>query len=187
MEYLIQGISIAGMACHISSFQIKKNSLLFFMQTLGSLLFLIHYILLGASTGAIMNLIGVIRGIVFLQGEKLRKPWVLVSLLVLTVAAVFATWNGSFENMYPFDMTLWYNIFPLIAMIASTVAMHLNNGKIIRLTQLCAASPGWITYNIIVRSLGGTLCEAFIMTSTIISFIRYGIDGFEKSGAETKK
>lgn len=181
MEYIIQGISIAGMACHISSFQIKKNSMLFFMQTLGSLLFLIHYILLGASTGAIMNLIGVIRGVVFLQGKKFRKPWMLVSLCILTIAGVLVTWNGSFTNIFPLDMSVWYNIFPLVAMLASTVAMHLDNGKVIRLAQLFVASPGWITYNIIVGSIGGTLCEAFIMTSTIISFIRYGVNGFEKA------
>lgn len=169
MEYIIQGISIAGMACHISSFQIKKNSVLFFMQTLGSLLFLIHYFMLGEMTGAIMNVLGVTRGLVFLQGEKLRKPWVLGVLWILTIGCVIITWDGI------------KCLLPLIAMLASTTAMHLNNGKVIRFAQLFATSPCWLIYNIIVGSLGGTLCEAFIMTSTIISFIRYGIDGFEKA------
>ena len=177
---IIQGISVFGMACHISSFQIKKNSHLFFAQLLGSMLFLLHYILLGAATGAIMNLVGVIRGIIFLQGEKLRKPWVLAVLWIMTIVAVWVTWNGSLSFGLNFDMTYWYNIFPLIAMLASSTAMHFNNGKVIRLTQLFLASPGWLTYNIIVFSIGGALCETFIIISTIVSFIRFGVNGFEK-------
>ena len=180
VNFVVQGISILGMACHISSFQIKKNSMLFFAQLMGSMLFLIHYIMLGAATGAILNLVGVIRGVVFLQGEKLRKPWVLVALWILTICAVVVTWNGTLSCTLSLDMKYWYNIFPLIAMLASSTAMHFNNGKVIRLTQLFAASPGWLTYNIIVGSLGGSLCETFIIMSTVISFIRYGIDGFEK-------
>ena len=181
MNYLIQGISILGMACHISSFQIKKNSLLFFAQLLGSTLYLVHYILLGAATGAILNLIGVIRGIIFLQGEKLRKPWVLAALWIMTIVAVWVTWNGSLSFDTNLNMEFWYNIFPLIAMLASSTAMHCNNGKVIRFAQLFLASPGWLAYNIIVGSLGGALCEIFIITSTVVSFIRYGIDGFEKA------
>ena len=145
------------------------------MQTLGSLLFLIHYFMLGEMTGAVMNILGVTRGIIFLQGEKLRKPWMLSVLWILTIGTVVFTWEG------------FKCLLPLVAMLASTTAMHLNNGKTIRLAQLFVTSPGWLIYNIIVGSLGGTLCEAFIMTSTIISFIRYGINGFENDSAKTEK
>lgn len=169
MNFIIQGISILGMACHISSFQIKKNSLLFFAQFMGSFLFFVHYLLLGQLAGALMNIVGVISSIVFMQGDKLKKPWVIALLLVMVIGGVGLTWDG------------WKCIFILIAMTVSMITKYSNNGKIIRLGQLFANSPGWLTYNIIVGSIGGTLCEIFIITSTVISFIRYGINGFEKA------
>ncbi len=39
--------------------------------------------------------------------------------------------------------------------------------------QLFGNSPCRLTYNIIVGSLGETLCEAFIIISTIVFFITY--------------
>ncbi len=166
---VIQAIGYVGMACNIASFQIKKNKFLFLVQTIGASLFLIHYVLLGQFTGAVMNLMGVARGAVFVQGKKLRKPWILAILLVLTTVATIFTWNG------PISLLPFFGIF------TSTIAMYLNDGKIIRLVQLCVSSPCWLIYNIIVGSQSGALCEIFIITSTVISLIRFGMKGFDKA------
>ena len=167
--WFVQGIGYLGTACHISSFQVKKNKFLFLAQLLGSTFFTIHYLLLGEPAGAVMNIIGIIRNFVFMQGNKAKKPWVLALLTILVVAGVAFTWNA------------WYCVFVLVAMAVSNVTMYSNKGKIIRYGQLFASSPCWLIYNFIVGSWGGMLCECFIIISTIVSFIRYGVNGFEKA------
>ena len=67
-----------------------------------------------------------------------------------------------------------------IAQLAGTVVMYISNGKIIRIVQNAYISPAWMVYNIYTISIGGILCEAFNMVSVVVSFIRYGKDGFEK-------
>ncbi len=55
-----------------------------------------------------------------------------------------------------------------------------NNRKAIRTVRLFAVTPAWLAYNITVFSLDGIICEGFNIISIIISFIRYGKNGFEK-------
>ena len=171
--FWIQAIGYVGMFCHISSFQLKKNSLLFFAQLMGSTIFAIQYLLLGEPAGAVMNVIGVIRNLVYMQGDKAKKPWVLCVLSALVIGGVMYTWNA------------WYCVFVLVAMGVTNITMYSNNGKIIRYGQLFGGSPCWLAYNCFVGTYAGILCEIFIIISTIVSFIRYGINGFDKN--EKKK
>ena len=68
---------------------------------------------------------------------------------------------------------------PYVTLVIMSVFMWRANGKHIRYFQVTLMSPAWIVHNIFNFSLGGILCESFNMISTIISFIRYGKDGFE--------
>ena len=168
MDVISQGLGLLGAFFNISSFQLKKNNRLILFQFLGSSSFLFNYLLLGAFTGCFMNGAGVVRGLVFLQGEKLRKTPVLVLMNTALVVGTALTWEGLLS------------LLPLVGMIAMTTAMYLNDGKLIRIAQLFVSSPCWLIYNAVSGTIGGTICEVFIIVSTTISFIRYGINGFEK-------
>lgn len=71
--------------------------------------------------------------------------------------------------------------FPYATLVVMSVFMWLANGKRIRYFQITLMSPAWVVHNIFNFSLGGILCEAFNMISTIISFVRYRKDGFESN------
>ena len=58
-DFIIQGIGIFGMACFIISYQIKSNKALYWIQTAGTGLFTLQFILLGAWSGC-SNLIMII-------------------------------------------------------------------------------------------------------------------------------
>ena len=168
IDIVAQGLGIMGAGFNIGSFQLKSNKKLILSQFLGSLFFLFNYLLLGAYTGCFMNGMGVVRNFIFLGGEKTRKPYVLILLNLALIAGTILTWQS------------YLSIFPLIGMIAATVAMYLNNGRIIRVVQLFISSPCWLIYNFASMTIGGVACEIFVIVSTAISFIRFGIDGFEK-------
>lgn len=167
-------IGYFGAFFNIFSFQSKKNNFLFLFQLLGASCFLLNYIMLGALTGAVMNLVGVLRGIVFMRGEKAKKPYILALLCLITVVGVALS---SYKELAAGSLL---PLLPFVGMLSTTCAMHSGNGKVIRIVQLFLGSPCWIIYNIFCGAKGGVICEAFIIVSTVVSIIRFGLDGFEK-------
>ena len=59
-----------------------------------------------------------------------------------------------------------------------------RNGRHIRVAQLCFVSPIWLFNNTVTGSIGGIITEVFGIVSVVISFLRYGWNGFED---DTKK
>lgn len=168
MEIFAQILGLIGAGFNIGSYQLKKNSHLMLSQFLASTFFVFNYLLIGAFTGCCMNLIGTIRNFLFLYGQKFRKIPILIFLNLILIVATVLTWENAFS------------ILPFIGMGSMTNVMYFNNGKTIRIAQLFISSPCWLIYNIINFTLGGILCEVFVIISTTISFIRFGFNGFEK-------
>ena len=167
-SFIAQAVGLMGAAFVIGSYQCKKNTSLIIVQSIGSFLFLINYFMLGAYTGAFMNLACVIRGGIFCAGDKTRKPFILVALNLLLIVGAIFTWENALS------------ILPLLGMISVTVGMYFNDGKWIRIAQLFVSSPCWLIYNFASGTIGGVICEIFVICSAVVSIIRYGFNGFEK-------
>lgn len=181
MELIAQILSILGCAIMIFSFQFKNNRNLFIAQTVSAFTFFMSYMLLGAFCGALTNVVAVINSAVLFLGPKYRKKPILVAVCLGFVAVqvfLLLTFNGVWSARTIVETVFGFIV--ALAQVAVTIAMWKDDGRIIRNTRLFITSPAWLIYNIIVFSLGGIICEAFSMTSIIISFIRYGKDGFEK-------
>jgi len=173
-EIIAQVFGIIGLVIIASSFQCKKNKNFFLMQGMGSVAFVINFLLINAYAGALFNITNLIRGFLFSKEDK--KKWKLVLLIVLYTACFafssFLVWGDFFK--------IFIAALPYVTLLIMTTFMWLSDGKRIRYFQVSFMSPAWIIHNIFNFSLGGILCEAFSMISTIISFIRYGKDGFVK-------
>ena len=162
-----QIIGIIAAAINISSFQCKKNRHLFALIGIGSLLFSVNFLLLGAYASAIYNIISIIRSSLSLSRKTFNKKSFLF-LCVLYVAGLIFSYDG-----------LW-SIVLFIAQIVQTYAMWFMTGAGIRKSQYYFVSPIWMINNIIVFSIGGIVCELFVMASAFISYLRFGKSGFEK-------
>ena len=167
MEFIAQAVGILGSVAYLISFQIKKNRPFFVTQCLGSFLFMLNYLLLGAYTGCLMNTLGVIRAACLALGGKFHHraiPWVL-DVIYITVTVL------TFEGVP--------SALVLVAMICSTHALWTKKGNIIRYVQLSVTSPCWLAHNIMVFSIGGIICEVGNMISTVISILRFRKTGYE--------
>ena len=167
-QIVAQAVGIIGAALNIGSYQCKKNKSLILVQLIGSTCFVINYLMLRAYTGCFMNSVGSLRNLIFLGGARARKWWVLTLICALLIVGTVITWGG------------FLSLLPFIGMLSVTIAMYCDNGKIIRICQLFISSPCWLIYNFQMKTIGGVICEVFIIASTVISIIRYGFDGFEK-------
>lgn len=174
VEVIAQIFGIIGMILAAISFQEKKNKRFFAEQALSGLMFFLNFIMIGAYPAAFFNLTNVVRGALYSKNNKLVwKPVLICSLYALCFAfSLYMIW-GEWLQIALSGLTF-------LSLELMTILMWKGNGKHIRYGQFFASSPSWIIHNIFIFSLGGILCETFAMLSIIISFIRFGKDGFEK-------
>lgn len=174
IEIAAQIFGIFGLIFSALSYQEKNNKRFFVEQGLAGLMFFINFALIGAASAALFNMTNLVRGAIFSKKEK--KLWDLITVSGLyTICFVFSVCLIRDNPFQIFLSALTY--FTLEIM---TFLMWKRNGKHIRYGQFFISSPSWIVHNIFNFSLGGILCEIFMMTSVVVSFIRYGKDGFEK-------
>ena len=173
-QIIAQVFGILASLLIIFSFQMKDNKWLFACHGLGGLLFAVNFFMLGAYTGAILNILSFLRGLCLYVGGKWSKPWSCILFCISFVLVGVFTYDGI------------VSILIAASMIIVTVAMWARNGKFIRLANFFTSSPTWLTYNILYFSIGGIVTEVFSIISVIVSFIRFGFNGFADSSKESK-
>lgn len=173
-EIIAQIFGLLGLVFSAWSYQEKNNSRFFVKQGLAGLMFFVNFTLIGAISAALFNITNLVRGAIFSGKEK--KLWKMIAVVSLyTVCFVFSL---SLIMDKPFQIFL--SALTYLTLELMTILMWMGNGKHIRYGQFFVSSPSWIIHNIFNFSLGGILCEVFMMTSVVVSFIRFGKDGFEK-------
>ena len=69
-NFITQAIGFVGLFFAFISFQKKQRGGILFFQILASAFYFFHFLLLGAYTGSVMNLIGAFRNYIFYNREK---------------------------------------------------------------------------------------------------------------------
>lgn len=159
-----QIIGFIGTTAFFISYQQREQRRIIFYQIIGISMFVTHFFMLKAYTGAVLNVLGVIRAVVYYNADKKwakTKLW-FYGLLTAYIVAGILIWED------------WFSLLPILAMVLSTFAFVTENALRFRLLNF-PCSPMWMTYNIHHYSISGTITECFTMTSMIIAFFRYYI------------
>jgi hypothetical protein len=172
---IAQVLGIGGMACAILSMQCRSNRIFFIVQGTAGLLFTISFVMLGAWSGAIMNIFSLVRACV-LNNRKIAglKATLVGFIAVLILCSVLLLW---------YFQEKWYLVLIVfLAQMAANFVMWSQNGKLIRHVQLAVISPLWLLYNCVIPipSIGGFLTETLNIISVTVSLIRYRKIGFTK-------
>ena len=173
-EVIAQTLGIIGMILSMMSFQSKRNYIFFLLQGLSGLAFALNFVLIGAISAALLNSSNIVRGFIFRKSDK--KLWKLIIVnglytVCITISLLVYT-RGALQ--------IFLALLTFAAIFIGSIVMWYGNGKIIRYAQLIFISPVWLIHNFINFTLGGILCESFAIISAIVSFMRFGKDGFEK-------
>ena len=162
-QFITQAIGFLAAGLEIFSFQFKSSRRLIFVQLCGNLAFLIHMLMLGGYSGSISLLVSCIRNLIFSSSRPWAYwkgwPWILVAA---NIAGAVLTWENGFS------------LLPCIAVVAVTLSCWTRNGRKIRLTAACCSSPSWLIYDIYTGSFSGIVTEIFVLSSVLISVLRYG-------------
>ncbi|MBQ8431463.1 MAG: YgjV family protein [Clostridia bacterium] len=170
-ELVAQIIGFAGLAMNCLSYQLKSKRSLIIAQLFGALFFVVHFGLLGAIMGCMLNLIAAVRSLIFANAERTHAnhpAW-----LALFIAIYIGTYVLTF-TVFEEPVTLpnlLLQILPPIAMVFSTVSFRTKNAGTVR--KLCLfCSPLWLIYNIFNLSISGILTETISLISIVTGILR---------------
>ena len=168
MKIFIQIIGFVGCGLiALSSIQKSKGRMLLFMA-FGGLIFCIHYLLLGAWAGALMNGVSILRAFAFGSfGGKRKNDRILIAVFVPAILLCYplAFLFGTEPTLFHFLVEL----LPIAAMVLATFSFALPDAAKIRRISIIV-SPMWLLYNIFHVSIGGIICESINLAALI-----YGI------------
>lgn len=173
INMIAQILGFAALVCAILSFQQNDHKKIMLFQTIGSGLFSVHFFLLGAYTGAILNVLSLIRSGIYYHKDKewaSKAFWPYLFCLFFAAATIF-TWQGIIS------------LLPLAGCFVYTLSFNFKDPKKVRVFS-SLSSPCWLIYNFLVKSWPGVITEVLNLTSIIIGYLRFDT---KKTAEERKK
>ncbi len=159
--YIVQPIGVLALIVTARTFQANKRRNMLHLQFLASILYAIHFILLGAHTGAALHVTGATRDYVYDHSlGRWRHHWPPFVFAAIIVVASILTWEGP------------HSILPLLGSLSITVAFWQRSPRMIRLFALLSP-PLWFAYDFISHSYPGMIAETLLFASTFIGMYRF--------------
>ena len=179
IEIIAQIAGVFGMIFISTSYQHKKQRNLIISQMVGAAFFFVNFLLLGIAAGtvligAIMNLLGILRAVVFSNKEKFHaeKPiWLIgfIAAYLVSYVLVFTVFGTSLNAK-----NIIVEILPVIGMTSSTIAFFSKEAKQTRRLGFIT-SPSWLIYDAITRSIGGVITETLSLISITLGIIKHDL------------
>ena len=161
-EIIGQIFGILGALITFVSYQVDKKRLLLVLQTTACICICLNYFFLGATSGFALNIICIIRNLVFcIEKESVVFNVVLVALFLITLGVFGAlSWQG------------WLSLLIIIALMSNTVFTRFAAPQTLR-KSIVFTSGLILIYNIFVFSIGGILNESIAIVSSVVGIIRF--------------
>lgn len=162
MEIIGHIFGIVAVGSFFLSYQIFDKKKLLLVQTFATAMLCLQYILIGAYSGFGLNIVCIIRNILYYQRDKKRGSGVwLPVVLALTIAVVsLFSWDG------------YHSLFIISGLMINTVCMGVCDSQNLRKSILITC-PLILVYNLFELSYGGAVSETISLISAIIGIIRY--------------
>ena len=162
--WLIQLIGLVGSVISFTSLQSGSRTKILSLQILCCVLWVVHYALLGAYTGALINCLGLGRAAVcsFNDRKWAKSPLWLGFFLICYAVSPLLTWDGA------------YCLLLGGAMMLTTVALWVHDMRLTRLLFLFN-SPLVLVYNLIAQSYSSAAIEVVAFLSFLLAVWRFDI------------
>lgn len=161
-EIIAQILGVFAIILGFVSYQTKSSKSVLALQSLTTVTFTVHYLLLGAYSGMAMNAVGIIRNFFYYNSEKKLfswQGWPIVFALISGTLGILA-WEA------------WYSVFIVAGLVINTVCMSFKNAQNIR-KSILVTSPMVIVYDVFSRSWSGAVYETVAIISSAIGLYRF--------------
>ena len=153
---------ILGILVSFIIYQQKNRGGLLVSKLIGDVIWFVHYVLIGAYTGAAISIIAIARELVFMHREKkwANSPLWLVLFLALSALSGVITWKNIFS------------IFPCVASALAVISFWIGKPRVSRILAY-PITISMLTYNVAGLAYLAIANEALSLVSAIIGNIRY--------------
>lgn len=162
--FLTQLFGFIGLALLVIPYMFDSRKFILKMQIAASIIFGIHYFMLGAITGSVSQVINVVRSFVYLKDPK---KWQLYIFIILYVIVGVLTWKGLIS------------ILAIIGSLFSTTGYFMKDTRLIRMYSLLQGIS-WLAYCILNGSFGGTVSETIFIIVVVVGIVRFDLIGRKK-------
>lgn len=167
MDIIPQMIGLLAVITFLLSYQQKKRNHIIRFNVVSRCLYILQYILLGAFSGAVLDVLGAISSVVAEKKHtEFIKKHTKAILIFINGCIVFAGVLIAVINKS------WIDLFSLTGVLLHTSAFWINHEKIIRCVSL-VGSPFWFVYNLLSHAYGSAIGDVLTMCSILIAMIRY--------------
>ena len=171
-----QIIGIIAVILFVLSYQLKKRRGIILCNVVSRCLYILQYVLLGAFSGAILDVLGVIASMI---AEKKDKPFIKKHLRAVIIA-IDAVMVIAGVIICIINKSL-LDLLPIAGVLLHTSAFWISDERKIRLVSL-TGSPFWFVYNFTSRAYGSAAGDLFTMVSIVIAMIKYRKKETKKDG-----
>ena len=158
-------VGITATALFLLSYQQRSRRRIIIVNTVSRMLYVLQYCLLGAFSGAALDVLGAVISVV--AERRGRRGFVYrhrMTLLVLLDLSVIALGLLLYENLF--------SLLPILGVLLHTGAFWIENERIIRRISLLG-SPCWLGYNLSCRAYGSALGDLLTIGSILVAMHRY--------------
>ncbi len=166
LEIIATVIGGIAAAVYVASYQCKKRKWILFLGALSRVLFILQYILLGAFSGAVLDLIAILAALIAGKKDHPTVKKLLVPIIAVIHAAILVASILLYQS--------WYDIFVLLAATFCVAALWFSRERLIRAVSLCS-SPCWLVYNLSSKAYFSAVSDTFAILSLLVAIWRYDI------------
>ena len=195
-DIFVQGIGLLGVLCTIIAVQFNSHFKILLFKTLSELLFAVQLFFFGSYTGVAMNLLGILRNVIFtyaVSKNKNVKPWIIVFVIVTlstgittTILSFNATLSSIISRYNNYTLSIIFvtlvTILPVIAKTLTTIAYAMKNPHRLRMLNLPSLIC-WLTHDLIIFSIAGMSNNIFGIISIIVAEVRYRKIKYNENGS----
>ncbi|EGQ7818735.1 YgjV family protein [Vibrio parahaemolyticus] len=153
---LAQALGFISFSLGFSVFYQKNDRHLKILMLIFNLNHLLHFLLLGSMVSALSALLSALRTTtaIFVSSKRVAAVFIVISL-------VSGFWVAE----------QWRDLWPIIGTVIGTYSVFCLSGIRMRIGFLLGASC-WLTNNILVGSIGGTLLEMTVIVMNLLTIYR---------------
>ena len=173
-----QIIGILAVATFLLSYQQRKRGSIILCNTVSRCLYILQYLLLGAFSGAALDVLGALASIIAARRDHrlIRRHL----LLVVTVIDLAILTVGLLLYRSPVDL------LPIAGVLLHTGAFWLSDERRIRVVSFLG-SPFWFVYNFSSAAYGSAIGDILTMISIAVAMIRYRKNKGSAASASSEK
>ncbi|MBO4897568.1 MAG: YgjV family protein [Clostridia bacterium] len=169
LKILVRFFGILGLILSIIPFQFKKHKQIVLCKMASETSFAVQYFLVGAFTGAWLDLVSGLRNYLYYKFVKIGRSTTPIIIafgaLVVTLGAI--SWEGP------------RSLLPVGAKLITTVSYGMKKERLLRLITIPSCIL-WIIYNLFTGVWEGAVSDSLTLLSILIAIYKFDIRNQKK-------